>query len=121
LVASFAGSTIETPAPRRGGRIFALRFHAYGERRYLTLGTAEQGWTKRKAKDELANVLADVRQGIWKPPRSEDDLKGPPTPTFYEFASEWLATRRHEFAALRAKLGKHPAITTAQMGHVIRA
>jgi len=84
---------------RRGGRTFALRFQAYGKRRYLSLGTAEQGWTKRKAEDELANVLADVRRGIWKPPRSEDDLEGPPAPTFHEFASEWFATRRHEFAA----------------------
>jgi len=84
---------------RRGGRTFALRFQAYGKRRYLSLGTAEQGWTKRKAEDELANVLADVRRGIWRPPRTDDDLEGPPTPTFHEFASEWLATRRHEFAA----------------------
>ncbi len=84
---------------RRGGRTFALRFQAYGKRRYLSLGTAGQGWTKRKAEDELANVLADVRRGIWRPPRSDDDLEGPPTPTFHEFASEWLATRHHEFAA----------------------
>jgi integrase len=68
-------------------------------RRHLTLGTAEQGWTKRKAEDDLSNVLADVRRGIWKPSRSDDDLADPTTPTFHEFASEWLATRRHEFAA----------------------
>lgn len=91
------GQVVERNRP--GGRIFALRFQAYGKRRYLTLGTAEQGWTKRKAEDELANVLADVRRGIWNPPRSDDDLAGPTTPTFHEFASEWLATRRHEFAA----------------------
>lgn len=84
---------------RRRGRFFALRFQAYGKRRYLSLGTAEQGWTRRKAEDELANVLADVRRGIWKPARSTGDTEQAPAPTFHEFASEWLATRRHEFAA----------------------
>lgn len=84
---------------RRGGRTFALRFHAYGKRRYLSLGTAAQGWTRPKAEDELANVLADVRRGIWKPKRSAEAVEGTPAPTFHEFASEWLVTRRHEFAA----------------------
>lgn len=83
---------------RRGGRTFALRFQAYGKRRYLSLGAAEQGWTRRKAEDELANVLADVRRGIWKPARPAVDTDEMPAPTFHEFASEWLATRRHEFA-----------------------
>ncbi|MEX0972283.1 MAG: phage integrase SAM-like domain-containing protein [Solirubrobacterales bacterium] len=83
---------------RRGGRNFALRFQAYGKRRYLSLGTAAQGWTQRKAEDELANVLADVRRGIWKSTRPAPTEEAP-TPSFHEFASEWLATRRHEFAA----------------------
>lgn len=47
---------------------FALRFIAYGERQYVTLGFASDGWTRRKAEEELANVLADVRRGIWVPP-----------------------------------------------------
>jgi len=84
---------------RRGSRAFALRFQAYGKRRYLSLGTAEQGWTRRKAEDELANVLADVRRGIWKPARPAEDVEAIPAPTFHEFASEWLESRRHEFAA----------------------
>lgn len=84
---------------RRGGHTFALRFQAYGKRRYVSLGTAEEGWTRRKAEDELANVLADVRRGIWKPARSTEDTEQAPAPTFHEFASEWLTTRRHEFAA----------------------
>lgn len=52
---------------RAAGRTFALRFRAYGKRRYLTLGTAAEGWTRAAAEQELANVLADVRRGIWKP------------------------------------------------------
>ncbi len=58
---------------RGGGRIFALRFRAYGKRHYLTLGHAADGWTYEKAEEELANVLADVRRGIWKPPTAKTD------------------------------------------------
>ena len=54
------------------GRSFALRFRAYGKRRYVTLGTAAEGWTRGKAAEELANVLADVRRGIWKPDERRD-------------------------------------------------
>src|SRR5688572_28159453 len=85
---------------RKGGRTFALRFRAYGKRRYLTLGTAEEGWTREKAENELQNVLADVRRGIWKPPERGLAAAEPErVPTFHEFASEWLEARRHEFAA----------------------
>lgn len=81
------------------GRSFALRFRAYGKRRYLTLGSASDGWTRAKAAEELANVLADVRRGIWKPTERAEHREPPPEPTFHEFASEWLESRRHEFAA----------------------
>jgi integrase len=84
---------------RKGGRTYALRFYAYGKRRYLTLGTAADGWSRRRAEEELSNVLADVRRGIWKPPESRKPMKEPPAePTFHQFASEWLEARRHEFA-----------------------
>ena len=61
------------------------------------LGTAEEGWTRKRARDELDNVLAQVRLGIWEPDAAEPE---PPTeepePTFHEFASEWLAAREQE-------------------------
>jgi len=82
----------------RGGRTFALRFHAYGRRRYVKLGTAEEGWTRSKAEEELANLLADVRRGIWRPARAAESHEAAPEPTFHEFASEWMESRRHEFA-----------------------
>ncbi len=89
---------------RAGGRTFALRFRAYGKRRYLTLGTPEEGWTRSAAEQELADVLADVRRGIWKPPISSNRAAEPASePTFHEFASEWLESRRHEFAARTAE------------------
>jgi integrase len=53
----------------KAGRGFALRFSAYGRRRYLTLGLESEGWTPERAQEELENVLADVRRGLWVPPR----------------------------------------------------
>ena len=84
---------------RKGGKTFGLRFRAYGKRRYLSLGTAEEGWNQKQAEEELANVLADVRRGIWKAAQPEESNDESQEPTFHEFASEWLASRRHEFAA----------------------
>ena len=79
------------------GRTYALRFRAYGKRQFVTLGKAEGGWTRRKAEEELENVSADVRRGIWQPPEPEPVVEEPrPEPTFHEFASEWLKGRRHE-------------------------
>ena len=74
----------------RGGRTFALRFRAYGRRQYVTLGNAEDGWTRARADTELENVLADVRRGIWRPPEPEPVVEVRAEPTFHEFASEWL-------------------------------
>lgn len=33
---------------RQRGRLFALRFRAYGRRRYRTLGSAGDGWTRER-------------------------------------------------------------------------
>ncbi len=95
------GQVVEVDGAK--GRSFALRFRAYGKRRYVTLGTAAAGWTLGKAAEELANVLADVRRGIWKPNEPRDQREPPPEPTFHEFASEWLESHRHEFAARTAE------------------
>jgi integrase len=88
----------------RRGVVFALRFRAYGQRQYVTLGTAADGWTLKRAEVELANVLADVRRGIWQPP-AVDQAGGPEAPaavpTFHEFSSEWYA--RRELDRLRPK------------------
>jgi len=77
------------------GRTYALRFRAYGRREYVTLGTAQEGWTPQQAEVELENVLADVRRGIWRPPISTV-VEPRPEPTFHEFASEWLEGIRPE-------------------------
>jgi integrase len=86
------------------GVVWALRFPAYGSRRYLTLGSeAEGGWTRARAEQELQNVLADVRRGIWSPAgeRNGDldaDQAPDKDPGFHRFASEWLAGRRGEIS-----------------------
>lgn len=85
----------------KSGRGFALRFIAYGERRYLTLGTEHDGWTRKKAQTELENILADVRRGIWIPPdRSRKKVDSTPEPEavvrFHEFASKHVQARRLE-------------------------
>lgn len=75
------------------GRSWAIRFRAYGKRRYMALGTAEEGWNRKRAEAELRHVLADVERGLWRP---YEPAKVPPvaeTPTFHEFASEWLEGR----------------------------
>lgn len=72
------------------GRAWAIRFRAYGKRRYVALGTSDEGWTREKAGKKLSHVLADVERGIWKPEAPPPD-QGPATePTFHEFASEWF-------------------------------
>lgn len=68
------GQVLERPWKR--GRGYALRFSAYGERRYLTLGFEQDGWTKERAEEELANVMADVRRGIWVPPKKSSKRSG---------------------------------------------
>jgi integrase len=56
---------------RKSGPIYALRFRVYGERQYLTLGFEHEGWDLDKAEVELQNVLADVRRGLWVPPKKK--------------------------------------------------
>lgn len=77
---------------------WALRFTAYKERRYVTLGGEADGWTRDRAEAELQNVMADVRRGRWTPPVPAVSLEPGPTeePTFHVFASEWFAGKRGE-------------------------
>ena len=87
------------------GRGYALRFIAYGQRRYLTLGNENDGWTRKRAEQELANVMADVRRGTWIPPdRNRTPARGTSNeapevePTFHMFASQWFADRQGEIS-----------------------
>jgi integrase len=85
---STGGVVIDT---RRTSPVFALRFRAYGRRQFVTLGSAEEGWSRDRAEQQLRYVLADVERGIWKPPDRQPAPAPelPKDPTFHEFASEW--------------------------------
>src|SRR5215211_6093779 len=82
----------------KSGRGYALRFPAYGERQYVTLGLEADGWTRKRAEEELQNVLADVRRGLWIPPgrRPGHDGGPQPAPLFGPFACELVAGRKAE-------------------------
>jgi integrase len=81
----------------KNGRTFALRFRAEGRRRYLTLGSSAEGWTRRMAEEKLADVVAEVRLGLWRPPDPESGQREPSEPSFHEFASRWFEARKDEW------------------------
>jgi hypothetical protein len=84
---------------RSSGTVYALRVHAAGARRYETLGTAEEGWNRRRAEDELASIMAAVRAGTWQPRQVEQaPATVSETPNFHQFASEWFEANRAGWA-----------------------
>jgi len=81
---------------RRTGTFYGLRFVAYGERRYVSLGSEAEGWTAQRADDELALVLREVQRGTWRAPAAPVVPEIRRDPTFHEFASDWFDGRRGE-------------------------
>jgi integrase len=82
---------------RAHGIVYGLRFVANGRRQYVTLGSREDGWTRKRAEGELANVLADVRRGIWRAPEPEPVQAVEQDPTFHEFSSDWFEASKGEW------------------------
>ena len=91
------------------GRGYALRFRAYGERRYVSLGFERDGWDRRRAEEELQNILADVRRGLWVPPRrgSARDRDGGweerEVPTLGRFAADLVASHEGQISEATTK------------------
>ena len=84
-----------------GDRTYAIRFRALGRRRQITLGTTAEGWTHKKAEDELENVLADVRRGMWRPPEQDVDVEPEEATSekdFATFAEQWYERGRLQWA-----------------------
>lgn len=75
---------------RKGGTVYALRFRAYGQRQYVTLGSAADGWSRRKAEAELTLTLAQVERGTWQAPSPAPVAPIVTAPSFHEFASGWF-------------------------------
>jgi Phage integrase, N-terminal SAM-like domain len=73
----------------------ALRFTAYGKRRYVSLGAI----TADVAERELRHILADVERGTWQPAAEVESPPEPePVPTFHEYAGEWWTRNERQFA-----------------------
>jgi integrase len=88
--------------PYGGSKVFALRFRAYGRRRYLTLGTPEEGWTRRRGEEEMDVIRAEVARGTWVPPAPRhmaavgDRGRGEDAAPFGSFARSQVEERRSE-------------------------
>ena len=81
----------------RAGTSFAIRYRVGGVRQYETLGVAAEGWTIERAEQALADWLAAVRLGVWKPAREERAVdSASEEPTFHMLASEWVERRRRD-------------------------
>jgi integrase len=88
------GSVVE---PKGARKSWGIRFRAAGSRQFVSLGRPEDGWTKKKAEDELANTLAAVRLGLWSPVVAPEETRlEPEMPSFHAFAETWLGAREPE-------------------------
>lgn len=81
------------------GRGYALRFWVNGQREYLTLGFERDGWNRKRAEEALADILAEVRLGIWVRPRKQrgearDRDEDSDAPVFGPFARQLVASRK---------------------------
>lgn len=80
-----------------GRKVYALRFRAGGRRVYETLGDAADGWTERKAEQELEKRRAAILLGQWEPPTSQREPAEPTSEgSFWTFAREWFEARQAE-------------------------
>jgi hypothetical protein len=60
------------------GDLLAETGHTSGERSTISLGNELDGWTDARAEDELADVPAQIRVGIWQPPPKRGDAPAAP-------------------------------------------
>jgi integrase len=87
------GQVIERVGKR--GKSYAIRFTTpAGERRQVRLGRDADGWTPRRAEEELQAVLADLRRG--RPNELAERPEARPDPLFAIFAHEWFEGVRGE-------------------------
>jgi Phage integrase central domain len=88
-----SGSVVEYEGVR--GRTYSIRYRANGERVFEALGRSPE-WDRKRAEQALADRLAQVRLGIWRPARPEPAQTAPTSRTLHVFASEWYERRQHE-------------------------
>jgi integrase len=91
------GQVLERPWKR--GRGYAVRFWVNGQREYLTLGFERDGWSRKRAEEALADILAEVRLGIWVRPKKQrgearEQEEDSEAPIFAPFARRLVASRK---------------------------
>jgi integrase len=96
-----ATGQIRTHTRRDGLTTYSLRLRVNGARYTLRLGTEAEGWSRPRAELELHNVQAEIRAGIWTPPRPAGAKTA--EPTLHEFASLWLKRRIADGIAEKTK------------------
>jgi integrase len=84
-----------------GTNAFKLRFYAGGRRELEVLHERRDcacgcrgGWTERTASIELENILAKVQAGVWRKRTPARPLRASKVPSFHEYASEWLQSKK---------------------------
>lgn len=97
MAAKTGGQVLERTWKR--GRGYALRFRVNGQREYLTLGFERDGWSRKRAEEALADILAEVRLGIWVRPKKQrrdtrEQDEESEAPIFGPFARRLVASRK---------------------------
>lgn len=84
-----------------GTRVFKLRFRVRGEREMEVLHERRGckcgcggGWNERTAQIELDNILAKVKADVWKKRKPAPLVEASRIPTFHEYASKWLESKK---------------------------
>lgn len=92
------GTLVEPKGDRKS---WGIRFTAAGKRRFVSLGRPEDGWTQTKAEEALADELAAVRLGVWKPREAPKPVAAVSpagdTESFHEFSEVWFEQRSAEW------------------------
>jgi integrase len=100
----------------KDGRAWAIRFRAGGKRRYVALGTADEGWNRQRAEAELRHTLADVERNAWQPYEPEPVEAPSEVPTFHTFASEWYEAGAAEWR-VRTRIDYRWRLTSHLLPH----
>jgi integrase len=84
--------------PLKDGRTaWVARFRAYGQPRKLTIGH-NPPWPESRAREELENIIYQVRRGVWVPPENTPTLPLPgiaaPRLNIAQLAHAYLEHRR---------------------------
>jgi integrase len=96
------GGITEKPT-MASGTSFGIRFRVGGKRINQHVGYAADGVTRADAQRELAFTMEQLRRGEWSPPA---EVSAPTeSPTFHEFASDWI--ERRETEGLRPRTIEH--------------